>query len=275
MIELSDRVILPVGIEVDGVRYREVIIDEMVGLDEENLASKKNQNNGGRAITILLRRCIQEIVGLVDRKTNRMSLISEDVVRKMYIADRDYLVVCIKALSNTSKILTEHECSSCSNRIESEIDFKDMDIYEWDEGEPAEVTVELSKGFYHPQKKEYFNKVVWSFPDGKVQEKIAAAESSKIASVMMVSVIKEVVGLGFLPSLEDVKMLSLKDRNIFAESFIENSVGVDTKISLTCQYCGAENESEVDLLNFFNSGGGTQKKDTKNGKGGKRLRKKR
>ena len=46
MIGTDERVLLPIGVEVDGVRYREVIIDEMTGFDEENLSSKKVKNNG-------------------------------------------------------------------------------------------------------------------------------------------------------------------------------------------------------------------------------------
>jgi len=274
MINNIDKVILPIGIIVDGVRYREVVIDEMNGIDEENISSRKIQNNGGKAITVLLRRCIQSIPGLVDQKTSKMSLISEDIVRNMYIADRDYLVVCIKALSNTSEILTELECSSCSNEINSLIDFKDLDVYEWDDNLDPYLEIELARGFYNKEADKYCNIVKWGFPTGKVQEAMAGTEPSKLSTMMISSGIISVEGLGHTPSFEEVRRLSLSDRNVFANAIIENMVGVETKISVECNFCGHENESEVDLVGFTNSAGAKQKKATKDGKSGRKLRKK-
>ena len=66
MITDNNKVILPIGVEVDGVRYLEVTIDEMTGIDEENLSSRKVRNNGAKAITLLLRRCIQSITGVLE-----------------------------------------------------------------------------------------------------------------------------------------------------------------------------------------------------------------
>ena len=55
----SETVTLPIGLDIDGTRYRTVHIDEMTGYDDEALSDKKHRNNGAKAITTLLRRCIQ------------------------------------------------------------------------------------------------------------------------------------------------------------------------------------------------------------------------
>lgn len=274
MIEVTEKVILPIGIDVDGVRYREVIIDEMNGIDEENLSSRKLQNNGGKAITVLLRRCIQQITGLVDKKDNKMSLISEDIVRNMYIADRDYLVVCIKTLSNTSEIFTELKCGSCDGDLEHIIDFKDMDVYEWDEDLDAYLEIELPRGFYDNENDRYCNIVKWKFPTGKVQEAMSSTEPSKLSTMMISSGIIEVKDLGYVPSFEQVRRLSLSDRNVFANAILDNSVGVETKVEIECRFCGHINESEVDLVGFTSSARAKQKTAMKNGKRGRKLRKK-
>ena len=49
MITDTGKVLLPIGLEIDGVRYREVVIDEMTGIDEENLTSRKVRNNDAKA----------------------------------------------------------------------------------------------------------------------------------------------------------------------------------------------------------------------------------
>lgn len=272
MIGNTDRVILPIGVEVEGIRYREVVIDEMTGIDEENLASPKIQNNGGKAITILLRRCIQQIVGLTEKK-GRMSLIDENIVRNMYAADRDYLVLCIKGLSNGLDISGDVECTSCGAKQFRELDFTSLDVYEWDENEPVEIEVELAKGFYDQKKDKYFNKVTWRFPTGKIQERLASVKQNQVASYMLASGIVKVEGLEFNPSVSDVRELSLNDRNLFAEAIVDNVVGVDTTMKFDCEYCGDTFEKEMDIMGFFNSGANRKKSPTKNGKSGRRLRK--
>tara|TARA_Y100000592_G_scaffold44099_2_gene69909 strand:+ start:4671 stop:5492 length:822 start_codon:yes stop_codon:yes gene_type:complete len=272
MIDHTDKVILPIGLEIDGVRYKEVVIDEMTGIDEENLTSRKIRNNGAKAISVLLRRCIQEIPGLLDRKKSPMDLIPERYVHDMYVADRDFLTLSIRALSDKSEFLSTLECPNCSHVEERMIDFNAMDVYEWDESE-VELSIELPRGFLNPETNEYCNKVVWRFPKGKAQEGIASVPEGQMATYMIASGIKSVEGLRFIPSDEDVRRLGVRDRNAFAQMITDNAVGVDTKIEVCCESCGHEFNTEVNVMGFFNSGqGGSQKK--KGGKTGRRKRKK-
>jgi hypothetical protein len=275
MLDKTDRLLLPIGVEIDGVRYREVVIDEMTGIDEENLASPKINNNGAKAITMLLRRCIQEIVGVVPQKTNRMGLISEDVIRNMYAADRDFLVLCIKGLSDGLDISGDVDCTECGRPQFREFNFGELDVYEWDEGHDTIVEIELPKGFYDQKTSKYYNQVKWRLPTGKTQEKLASCKRNEVASYMIASGIVSVDGLEYTPSLHDVRMLTLKDRNAFAESILECSVGVDTDLEFECGDCGSTFNKEVDIMGFFSSREGAKEKTKKVGKSGKRLRKKR
>jgi len=273
MIGNTDRVTLPIGVEVDGIRYREVVIDEMTGIDEENLASPKIQNNGGKAVTLLLQRCIQEIVGVVDRKKSRMTMIDQKIIKKMYAADRDYLVLCIKGLSSGLDISGDVQCTSCGATEFRELNFSNLDVYEWEEGERVEIEIELPRGFYDERSSKYFNKLVWKLPDGRVQEKLASVKNNEVATYMMASGIVSVEGLDYRPSTSDVRTLSLTDRNYFAECIVDNSVGVDTNMEFECEHCGDMFEKEVDIMGFFSLGGKAKKKPTSSGKSGRRLRK--
>lgn len=272
MIDHTDKVTLPIGLEIDGVRYKEVIIDEMTGIDEENLTSRKIRNNGAKAISILLRRCIQEIPGLLDRKKNPMDLIPERYVHDMYVADRDFLTLSIRSLSDKSEFLSTLECPQCSHVEERMINFDDMDIYEWDESD-VELEIELPRGFLNVETNEYCNKVVWRFPKGKAQEGMASVPEGQMATYMIASGIKSVEGLRYLPSDEDVRRLGVRDRNVFAKEITENAVGVDTKLEVICESCGNEFDTEVNVMGFFNSGEGANKKK-RSGKTGRRKRRK-
>ena len=128
MITDNNKVILPIGVEVDGVRYREVTIDEMTGIDEENLSSRKVRNNGAKAITLLLRRCIQSITGVLEQKRDPLALIDERIVRNMYVADRDFLVLCIRTISGNPEIMMTPECPSCGTECENLVDVRELDV---------------------------------------------------------------------------------------------------------------------------------------------------
>lgn len=273
MIDHTDKVILPIGLEVDGTRYREIVIDEMTGIDEENLTSKKIKNNGAKAVSVLLRRCIQEIPGLMERKKNPMDLIPEKFVKEMYVADRDFLTLCIRALSEKSKFLSSFSCPSCTFTEEKWIDFNEMDVYEWDESMPVQLEIELPRGFFDQTDNQYKGKVVWEFPKGKAQEGMASIPDGQMATYMIASGIRSVEGMRALPSDHDVRRLGVRDRNAFAQAITDNSIGVDTKIELICESCGHEYDTEVNIMGFF-SLGGEEKKESKNGKSGRRKRKK-
>jgi hypothetical protein len=81
----NETVTLPVGLEIDGTVYKTVTISEMNGYDEENMSARSIQNNGAKAQTILLRRSIQEIEGLVSRKRDPNELIKTEYVHNVLV----------------------------------------------------------------------------------------------------------------------------------------------------------------------------------------------
>lgn len=272
MIEISDRVTLPIGIEKDGKRYREVIIDEMTGIDEENLASKKVRNNGAKAITLLLRRCIQEIPNVMPKKKNPMALCDEALIRDMYVADRDYLMLCIRALSGKSETLLEFSCKECGSPQSEVVSLDKLDVYEWDDSDP-EVRIEMPRGFLDPTDNEYKNKLVWRFITGKAQEGIASLPEGQMGSAMIIAGLRTVEGMEYLPSMEDVRRLSLRDRQAIADAIVNCNVGADPAIDCSCSSCGAAQEVEVNLAGFFSSEASPTEKPSKGGTSGRRLRK--
>ena len=273
MITDNDRVVLPIGLEIDGIRYRNVVIDEMTGIDEENLSSRKVRNNGAKAITLLLRRCIQSIEGVLEQKRDPLALIDEKYVRNMYVADRDFLIMCIRTISGDSELLMNMNCPSCGSEIDKLVNLKELDVYEWDENEPVEITVDLPRGFYNQDTQQYNNRVRWAFPKGVAQERLASLPENEMGTNLIAIGLRSVEGRESIPSSDEVRRLSVRDRGALADAIVENMVGVETKIDICCDNCGHEFDSEVNTVGFSNLGQRKTQKRSNVGTNGRRKRK--
>ena len=273
MITDNDSVVLPIGLEIDGIRYRKVVIDEMTGVDEENLSSRKVRNNGAKAISLLLRRCIQSIEGVFEQKRDPLSLIDEKYVRNMYVADRDFLVMSIRTLSGDSELLMNIDCPSCGQEVHQLVDLKALDVYEWDENEPVELTVDLPRGFYNQETQKYDKRITWAFPKGTSQERLAALPQNEVGTNLIAIGLRSVEGRESIPSADEVRRLSVRDRSALADEIMENSVGVETQVEICCDSCGHEFKTEVNTVGFSNLGQRKTQKPSRSGTNGRRKRK--
>jgi len=273
MITDNDSVVLPIGLEIDGVRYRKIVIDEMTGIDEENLSSRKVRNNGAKAISLLLRRCIQSIEGVLEQKRDPLSLIDEKYVRNMYVADRDFLVMSIRTLSGDSELMLTLDCPSCEQEVNQLVDLKALDVYEWDENEPVELTVDLPRGFYNEETKQYNKRITWAFPKGSSQERLAVLPQNEMGTNLIAIGLRSVEGRDGIPSADEVRRLSVRDRGALADEIMENSVGVETQVDICCDSCGHEFKTEVNTVGFSNLGQRKTQQHSRSGTNGRRKRK--
>jgi len=263
MIKPSERIELPVGLEIDGVRYRKVIIQEMNGYDEENLASRRVRNNGAKAQTILLRRCIQEIEGLVPKKSNPNELIKEDFLLKMCSYDRDYLFFCIRSLGGVPEIEFQYDCPHCDSNQTNSISVEDLEVYDWPESDPLEIPFEMKNGLF--QDGEMHTQGTWHFLTGKQQEEIAKVPNERIVNTSMRMCIKK-IGDITNPSEEQFKRLSTSERNDLLEQIADEAPGVQTSLEFECSECGECCEQALDISRFFRSPAKTKNKQPKNGR---------
>ena len=263
MITPNDRVILPVGLEIDGVRYKKVTIQEMNGYDEENLASRKVRNNGAKAQTILLRRCIQEIEGLVPKKTNPNELIKEDYLLKMCSYDRDYLFFCIRSLGGVPDLDFQYECPHCEAINNQTISVEDLEVYEWPEAEPMEIPFSMKNGLY--ENDQMHTEGTWKFLTGKQQEEIAKVSNERIVNASMRMCIKK-IGEITSPTEEQFKRLSTSERNDLLEQVANEAPGVQTSLWFECENCGESTEQALDISRFFKSPARTKNKPMPSGK---------
>lgn len=267
----STTVTLPIGVDIDGERVREVVIDRMTGIDDENMASKANRNNGAKAMTALLQRCIQRIGDIT--KSSPEALLDRKLVAGMLIPDRDFLFLAIKALDDASAIDSVLKCPKCEDELDDRVTVEDLPVYEWPDDEEPVIEFTLIDGFTDGKKT--YREVKWRFLSGKQQEQIARLPQDKVMTAMISMGIVEVTneeGEKFDRfSGEAVRRLSTRDRMFALEAIKEDTPGVDLTRKHECGSCGHEWETQVNLMGFFNSA-----KSQKNGSpSGKKKRKKR
>jgi len=268
----SEVINLPIGLDYQGTRYREVHIAEMEGVDEENISDKKIRNNGARAMTVLLQRCVQAIPGLVERKSDPYELIPAKYIRGMYTPDRDFIFLCVQALGMEETVETVVRCPrpTCGATQDEVVELEDLEVYDWDEDAPPEIEVSLPVGFRDKDGK-VFKDVTWRFPTGIQQEKLAKVKRQQVGTASIASCLQKIEGFG-KPDTESVRRLKTRDRVYLMNQVREMTPGVDLRVETTCEECGHEFLGEVDLNSFFSGVGAENQKTMPNGTNGRRKR---
>ena len=250
--EISDTVRLPVGLEIDGVRYREVVIDEMCGIDDHNLSSKKVSGNGAKGVSIILSRCIQEIDGFLKRKPDSSKLCDRSIPRKLTVIDRDYLISRIYMLGGENDVVMAGKCPRCGTAWEEDAKISEMDVIEWPEDQPLEIEFELPVGITMVEDGETktHKKGVLRFPTGREQEFVGDLGSpAMIFDAMFASCIKK---LGDLTDIDQelMKRLKSRDRRFLLQFLQERLPGIRQWKIVKCD-CGREFDITADLTTFF------------------------
>jgi hypothetical protein len=249
--EATDRVLLPVGLEVEGKRYRTVVIDEKCGLDDENVAAPRIRNNGARAVSQVLRRCIQEIPGVLPRKKDPYSLIKPRFVQDMYTVDRDFLFLSVQLLSMDESFTQESPCPACGEAQEQLVEIAALDVYEWEEGQDACLELELPVGV--PDGEGTMHKsLVWKFPTGHLQERLAALPKHQVPTTMMAACTERLGSLDGLDT-EAARRMRNRDRAYLLNAVRHQMPGVDLRLDMFCDNCKHEWDGDVDLTRFFRS----------------------
>jgi len=257
-VEPSELVRLPVGIEKDGVRYRDVTIDELSGIDEALLANKKKTGgNTAKGLTMVLARSIQEISGLVPRKRNPDTPIDPMIPRRMYQVDRDFLFSRIQLLSDRDETILRGTCPRCRRGVEEEVLISERPVKEWPEDKPCEFEFELERGYVEvPKKGErvVHKKGVVRLSKGTDQEGVAIAAQENTGHAATIMLAACITRLGTLENIDQAIAARIKsrDRKLIFDVLRDNAPGMKMWEHLTCYNCGhSEVEAIVDISAFF------------------------
>lgn len=248
MIEVN----LPIGIESDGTYYKRVIIDEHCGYDSENSTTPEVKGNVVKANTLLLRRIIQEIPGLLERKPQRYGFISEELVRNMFQADRDACLVTL--LQNTSDPISKETpiCPKCDSVQATEtIDLRTIEFTNWSHKE-TNFRFELPSGY--TENSVTYKVGTFRLPTGADIEEFVSAARNNIndAQTRLITRCMKLDNLTIC-TRETVKTMLTRDRDYLIWKLGTVTPGFKTLLNITCNTCGHKFKHGINVMDFFDS----------------------
>lgn len=259
-IEQDTKVILPIGLDRDGKRYREVIIDEWRGKDSEALTAKTSQKNPSRAMTQILCRLVQEIPGLMPPKSDILSRCAEHWLQEMHTADRDTLLFQALALSDFENAGKEIEvtCPHCQAEGVEHVYLTNIPVRHLADDLEPNVTVQLPRGVKRTytdaegvSQTKVYKQGKLAYGTGKDHEAISKyAEQGEM--VLFSKLLLRTLSLeGEKLDSRDIDLMSLADRNYLQKIASDEAPGPNAVLDMTCHACGKEFKEGLNVASFF------------------------
>jgi hypothetical protein len=243
---------LPVGIRRDGGVFRDVLIDEMSGVDEEIISNPKYKNAPVRGLTALLQRCVQEIPALMEQKADRYALAPLEYLRSMYQVDRDFLLLSIRRISMGDEVSSDWQCRYCKTDNTDQIRLSELPFVEWPDSRETTFAFEDEKGFLIDGKVHHKGTLkLLSGVDAEQLANVSARSPETVATALLSTL---VVGFedGVKPTADAFRKMRTMDRQRLGEIVNSKMPGVQMATDLTCADCGRLNERvQVDASGFF------------------------
>jgi hypothetical protein len=246
---ISDHIRLPIGYEVNGVRYRNVVIDELLGLDDHLVIGKKAGKNMAKASSLVLCRTIQEIEGIVPAKKNSESMLDRSIVQNMYGPDRDFILSRVYMLSGRTETIMAGECPRCSRIWQEELALGSLPVVEWEDNKSSSLDFELEIGVADPKTGEKQKTGKIDFITGKIQELTGeVSDAAEMIDSMLVALIRDFGTFGKLTK-EQAKRMKQRDRIILVDMIANDFPGIKMTKDIKCD-CGRSYEARADLSSF-------------------------
>ena len=130
----------------DGITHNTFTLREMTGADEEYVNRSDIKSNGAKVSTALLARCVTSI-GTLTRKSVGGPKEWEDIIKHLYVGDRDVMLLELRRLSIGEEIEVTHTCPNpdCKAKLNTVINVDELEITEFNG--INEIPFELPKGF--------------------------------------------------------------------------------------------------------------------------------
>jgi hypothetical protein len=236
---------LPVGVRIGGKVHRMFTLKPMDGLTEEAIADPKIRENGGKVVTKVIKGVLATLGDLQS--------ISEDLIRNMTIADRDFIIVKSKEVSTgSSEVNFTHPCPHCEALNDIHFDTKDMQVNYLADTDSLELSFELPVGVMN-RRNEICKKITITMPNGLVQERvspIARVNPGQAKTTMLQLITVKLDGIEFLDG-NVFKAMTKRDRDFISKKMDEFEAGVDMAVDTECAVCGKPFSAPVSLYTLL------------------------
>jgi hypothetical protein len=219
---------LPCGyIDDEDVLHREIEISELTGEEEDMLASRTVPAN--KKMSILIGRCVTRIGDITDKGKIAM------IANKLTVGDRTFLIFALRRLTLGELYPFRVGCPQCNKEGMYQVQMSDLEVREMPTPEKRVYEHELPSG----------KAVRFRIMIGSDEERVSKMRSmdDKVSAAMLMRL--ELLD-GKPPTLQEIKRLTMRDRDDLRCAFEDVDGGVDTTLEMTCSNCGAEFESDVD-----------------------------
>lgn len=220
---------LPCGyLDSEGTLHKEVELSELTGNEEELLVSPSVPAH--RRPGLMIGRCLKRVGTIVDR--GKLMVIADQLT----VGDRMFILFALRRITLGDEYPFKATCRACSKEGMYSVNLGELEVRPMKEPHRRVYDVTLPSG------KTVRFRIMTGEDEGrlarhkKLEEKISVALAARIELLN-----------GAMPTLDDIKKLTLRDRDDLRALMDEHDGGVDTSIEMQCTSCGAEFEEEVDV----------------------------
>jgi predicted RNA-binding Zn-ribbon protein involved in translation (DUF1610 family) len=242
---------LPIGYtDADGNHRRKGALRKMTGREEAILADRSNQHNGGKLVTELLHSCTTRFDG--DQP------LSKQDVANWYSADRNYVLIKLRAFTFGPELPATYTCPSCGEKHDVVENLDELPVTMLgDEETLQDVTVELSDGYWDKDGSCHTT-LVLTLPRG-VDETAVAPMIRKNPSLGKNALLSRCIRKVGEMSPHRVEALgprllsdlTLTDRRLIDRALNRAAPGIDLMRDRECYSCGTEIKANLDMTHFL------------------------
>jgi len=238
---------LPGGyVDEGGTVHRQGEIAPLSGREEELLAGNDRRESAS-LVTTVLRCCL--------RRLGDISPISEEVVRNLLIADRQYLLLKLREVTFGDQVQATISCPwpDCSKRVDIDFLTEDIPIKESKEKGPTyEMELSPEAAFIDCNNKAY-RKIIFRLPNGADQEALSPLLSENEARALTRLLARCVQSIGPLknPGNTHTCRLSPLARKEIESRMAEAAPHVELNLRANCPECGRAFVIPFDLHRYF------------------------
>ena len=238
---------LPGGYADDtGEVHREGALTALSGREEELLAERSAPTSAA-LVTALLSRCV--------RRIGTISPITETIARQLLVADRQYLLLQLRAATFGNHVQATVECpwQECGKKVDIDFSLQDVPVRESVDTGPL-YHLELSpEAAFSDAQGEVYQTVTFRLPNGTDQEHLTPhiAENEAAALALLLGRCIRSIGPIQDPGPEVIQRLSPVARLEIERQMETLAPQLDLAMEVACPECSREFTVPFDLQDFF------------------------
>lgn len=232
----------------ENVLHTTFTVREMTGRDEEAIGKPEVKSNGSKLASVLLQRCVTSIGTLTPQKLGSMRW--QEVIRGLYGADQDVILMKIREVSLGKDIEVNHVCPNpkCGSKLKTIIGVDEFEIEPFKD--KRHIDFVLPSGY--KDRKGNHKEGYMRLPTGLDREILTPAAKNNIAKAQTTMLTRLISFNDDTLVTEDVLAdMASRDREYLQKLLTENSFGIKLSFEVTCDVCGTAFPGNLSTSNFI------------------------